>query len=80
VIDWRQAIHAYVYGIQKFCLKQQSFLPTESSRAMIRKNDFGYFEDFKWAFFNGSPILYQDLDQIRKDTLSNKILQNQIYN
>ena len=45
---------------------------------MIRKNDFGYFTDVKWAFFNGSPILYQDLNQIRKETLENPRLKEQI--
>lgn len=47
---------------------------------VIRKNDIriDYFEDLKWAFFNGKPILSQDLGQIRNDVLSSNILQNQI--
>lgn len=57
-INWQQAIKSYVYGIQKFCLKQQSIFPDQKTTAMIRKNDFGYFEDVRWAFFNGNPILY----------------------
>jgi len=62
IVDWRYAIQCYVHGIQKYCLKQESIPPSHDSRPMIRKNDFGYFQDLKWAFFNGTPILYQDLN------------------
>jgi len=60
-IDWRQATKFYLHGIQKFCLKQESVAPNEQTTALIRKNDFEYFEDLRWAFFNGKPILQQDL-------------------
>jgi hypothetical protein len=57
VINWRSAIKQYVHGIQKYCLKQESVAPDNKNTALIRKNDFEYFEDLKWAFFNGKPIL-----------------------
>ena len=79
VIDWSNTVQSYVHGIQKFCLKQESLAPGQNSTALIRKNDFEYFEDLRWAFFNGKPILSQDLMQIRRDVLSSSILQNFIH-
>jgi alcohol-forming fatty acyl-CoA reductase len=61
-INWRHTVKSYNHGIQKFCLKQESVAPDSKSTALIRKNDFEYFEDLRWAFFNGKPILSQDLN------------------
>lgn len=63
-----------MHGIQKFCLKQDTVAPNEETTALIRKNDFEYFEDLRWAFFNGKPILQQDLGQIRRDVMASSIL------
>jgi len=56
-IDWRQTTKLYIHGIQKFCLKQETVAPDQKDTPLIRKNDFEYFEDLRWAFFNGKPIL-----------------------
>lgn len=61
-IDWRLTIKFYIHGIKKYCLKQESVAPDQKDTALIRKNDFEYFEDLRWAFFNGKPILSQDLN------------------
>lgn len=60
-IDWDHCIQFYIHGIQRFCLKQESVPPDLNSTALIRKLDMEYFEDLRWAFFNGKPILSQDL-------------------
>lgn len=63
-----------MHGIQKYYLKEDSVAPFEETTALIRKNDFEYFEDLRWAFFNGKPILQQDLSHIRRDVIASSIL------
>jgi hypothetical protein len=60
-INWAVTTRQYIYGLQKFVLKQDVFLPDYEVTTLVRKNSFEYFEDLRWAFFNGSPILQQDL-------------------
>ena len=46
-------------------MKQDVVLPDTNKTVMIRKNDFEYFEDLRWAFFNKKPIMHQNIDKIK---------------
>lgn len=52
-IDWPLVIQLYSYGIQKFIFKYDVNPPDRVKTSIIAKNNFDYFEDIKWAFFNG---------------------------
>ena len=52
-IDWPLATKIYIYGMQKYILKQEVICPTNEKAPIIPKNKYTYFEDIKFAFFNG---------------------------
>jgi hypothetical protein len=58
--------------MQKFILKQEVICPTNEKAPIIQKNQYTYFEDIKFAFFNGQTITHYDPDRLRNDVLSSE--------
>ncbi len=71
-IDWKLGVMVYIYGMQKFILKQEVICPTQENSPIIQKINFTYFEDIKFAFFDGQAITKYNLEKIRKDVMSSE--------
>ncbi|CDW87851.1 male sterility protein [Stylonychia lemnae] len=78
-IDWPLYVKIYVYGMQKFILKEEVICPTQEKAPIIPKNNFTYFEDIKFAFLNGQTISHSDPNRLRYDTLNSNYVQDYIY-
>ena len=78
-INWKICVALFIYGIQKYIMKQDVNMPHYETSSLIQKYNRGYFDDFFTIIqYKGQKIKSANLDKLFPKVLYSERVQSKI--